>query len=116
MNRIRELRLKAGLTQKKLGEMLHLEDAAISKYEKERVPLTAKTLIELSKIFDVSVDYILCISDVRNVRGDRACVPEKRPAGQSEFEKTCAVLSEEEKKKAKEYMDFLISQRGKRTE
>lgn len=59
MNRIRDLRIAAGLTQTELGNMLNVKDAAISKYENEKIPLTAETLLKLSSIFKVSVDYLL---------------------------------------------------------
>lgn len=59
MNRIRNLRVAAGLTQTELGNMLNVKDAAISKYENEKIPLTAETLLKLSSIFKVSVDYLL---------------------------------------------------------
>lgn len=59
MNRIRMLREERGWTQAQLGEMLNVKDSAISKYETEKIPLTADTLKRLSEIFDVSVDYIL---------------------------------------------------------
>lgn len=59
MNRIRDLRVAAGLTQTELGNMLNVKDAAISKYENEKIPLTAETLLKLSSIFKVSVDYLL---------------------------------------------------------
>lgn len=63
MNRIRLLREKAGMKQSELGKLLNVKDAAISKYETGKVPLTADTLTSLSEIFNVSVDYILGLSD-----------------------------------------------------
>ncbi len=63
MNRIRLLREKAGMKQSELGKMLNVKDAAISKYETGKIPLTADTLTSLSEIFNVSVDYILGLSD-----------------------------------------------------
>lgn len=63
MNRLKLLREKQNMKQSELGKLLNVKDAAISKYESGKVPLTADTLIELSKIFHVSIDYILGISD-----------------------------------------------------
>jgi len=59
MNRLRALREEKGMKQSELGRLLNLEDAAISKYESEKVLMRSDTLIELSKIFNVSIDYIL---------------------------------------------------------
>lgn len=65
MNRIRELRKEKGWKQSELGKLLNVQEAAISKYESEKIPLTNDTLIKLSKIFDVSVDYILLLTNNR---------------------------------------------------
>lgn len=63
MNRIRSLRENMGWTQAELGEKLNVKAAAISKYEKGDVSLTDETLRQLSRIFNASVDFIICISD-----------------------------------------------------
>lgn len=59
MNKIRELREKAKMKQSDLGLLLNVKEAAISKYETGKVPLTADTIIKLSEIFHVSTDYLL---------------------------------------------------------
>lgn len=59
MNRLKELREGRGMKQSELGKLLNVQDAAISKYESGKVPLTGDTLLQLSKIFDVPIDYIL---------------------------------------------------------
>ncbi|WP_324825127.1 helix-turn-helix transcriptional regulator [Sinanaerobacter sp. ZZT-01] len=92
MNRIKMLREKKGLTQSELGKILHVKDSAISKYESEKIPLTAETLRVLSKIFNVSIDYILGMDSERHPQ------PEK-----STFDE----LSPEAKKKATEYIEML---------
>lgn len=66
MNRIKELRIEKGWTQTQLGKALNVKDSAISKYETERIPLTAETIKKLSELFNVSTDYILCLSDSPN--------------------------------------------------
>lgn len=59
MNKLKLLREQAGMTQTELGKLLNVKDAAISKYESGKVPLTGETLLQLSKIFNVSIDYLL---------------------------------------------------------
>ena len=59
MNRLKSLREERGMKQSELGQLLNVKEAAISKYESEKVLMTSDTLIELSKIFQVSIDYIL---------------------------------------------------------
>lgn len=59
MNNIKLFREQEGMTQAQLGRLLNVKDAAISKYESGKVPLTGETLLKLSKIFNVSVDDLL---------------------------------------------------------
>ena len=60
---IKNLRLSHHWTQKELSVQLSLTPKMISFYENEdRVP-PADILIKLSKIFNVSVDYLLGLSD-----------------------------------------------------
>lgn len=60
MNRLKFLREKKGMKQTELGRLLNVKDSAISKYESGKIPLTSDTLLRLSQIFDVSIDYLLC--------------------------------------------------------
>lgn len=66
MNRIKLLREERGMTQSELGKLLNVKDAAISKYESEKVPLTTETILKLADVFSVSTDYLLCYSDSRS--------------------------------------------------
>lgn len=64
--RLKNLRVERDLTQKQLANILHMQNTAISKYELgERKP-DQEILIKLAKFFDVSVDYLLGNSDIRN--------------------------------------------------
>lgn len=60
---LRELRIDKNITQKELSEKLGLSKNAICEYEKGRAEPSIQTLIELSKIFRVSVDYLVGIED-----------------------------------------------------
>lgn len=58
-NRLRELRIGAGLTQKQLADRIGVTKSVISFYElRERAP-SPDVLIKLSNIFHVSTDYLL---------------------------------------------------------
>lgn len=61
--RIQRLRKKFKMTQADLANKLGLEQAAVSKYETNRVPLTQESLLKLAQIFSVSTDYILGNND-----------------------------------------------------
>ena len=66
MNRIKELRNQKGLLQSDVAEYIGKSERIVGFYEKgERDPNT-DTLIKLSELFDVSIDYILGKSDIRN--------------------------------------------------
>jgi len=63
MNRIRQLREQRGWSQTKLGDLLKVRPAAVSKYETEIISISDTILRHLSKIFDVSIDYLLFLTD-----------------------------------------------------
>lgn len=65
--RLKDLRKEKGLTQIALQMKTGIEQALLSKFESgERVPPT-ETLIKLADFFDVSIDYILCRTDKREI-------------------------------------------------
>lgn len=57
--RLKEIRLNAGLTQKDMAEQLNCSIPVYSRYETEKRNMDYNTLIQLSKILKVSIDYIL---------------------------------------------------------
>lgn len=66
MNRIKELRNEKGLLQADVANYIGKSERMVGFYEKgERDPNT-DTLIKLSELFDVSIDYILGKSSIKN--------------------------------------------------
>ena len=65
--RIRELREDRDLTQKKLSEALNCSQQVYSNYELGQRDIQTDILIKLSSLYDVSVDYILEISDNQEI-------------------------------------------------
>lgn len=61
--RIRDLREDRDKTQKELAQELHCSQQVYSNYELGQRDIPTDILIKLSKYYDVSVDYILGISD-----------------------------------------------------
>ncbi len=57
--RIAALRREAGMSQAQLAQALQISPSAVGMYEQGRREPSADTLVELSRIFSVSVDYIL---------------------------------------------------------
>lgn len=66
MNRIKKLREEFKYTQQDLADKLNGSKSVIGLYENETRKPSMEVLIKLSEIFDCSIDYILCKTDVRN--------------------------------------------------
>lgn len=63
--KIRELRNRAGLTQKELAEKLHKSESAIRMWELGKSEPDLQSINELAEIFNVSVDYIIGDDETR---------------------------------------------------
>lgn len=65
MNRIKELRLRKELKQVELAEIIGMSQSSLSGYESGKIEPDQETLIRLSEFFDVSIDYLLGISELK---------------------------------------------------
>ena len=66
-NRLKELRKSRGYTQISLQMQTGIEQALLSKFENgDRIPPT-ETLLRLAEFYNVSIDYILCRTDVPEI-------------------------------------------------
>ncbi len=63
--RVKELRKKHKISQKKLGEYLGISDRAVSKWETGLSTPSGQNMIHLSKIFNVPVEYFLGKDEIR---------------------------------------------------
>ena len=61
--RLKELREEKGLTQKELAQALHLHSVTYLHYEKEQREPPLSVLADMALFFDVSVDYLLGLSN-----------------------------------------------------
>ncbi len=57
--RLKELRLKKGISQLRLAMDLNMNQNSISRYENHEREADYETLIRLADYFNVSVDYLL---------------------------------------------------------
>lgn len=64
-DRLKTLRKEKGLTQTKLGEMLNYGYTAIANYESGRNQPSISDLKKIAAVFNVSMDYLLCVNDIR---------------------------------------------------
>ena len=63
-DRLKELRLKKGVTQEEVGKVIGVAKATIMKYEKGLVKNLKRNKIEiLAKYFDVTPSYLMCLED-----------------------------------------------------
>ena len=63
--RLRDLREDSDLTQSEVAGMLHIRQNTYSQYENGQRQIPIECLITLSKFYNVSVDYILGLTDVK---------------------------------------------------
>lgn len=66
MNRIKKLREEKGIFQKDLAKLLKVSIPAINYYENEKRAMDTETASTLADYFNVSVDYLLGKSNIRN--------------------------------------------------
>lgn len=61
--RILKVRKNAGLSQEQFGELFGVSRQSVSKWEANQSLPETTTIIKIAKTFDVSADYLLCISN-----------------------------------------------------
>lgn len=64
-DRLKELREESELTQEQLGKLINVTKQAVSNYENNENEPTLDTLVKISDIFNVSLDYLLCRTNQR---------------------------------------------------
>jgi len=92
LNRIKELRLEKNISQIDLAKLLNTSQQSVSFYEMGKRDPDTKTLGILSDFFNVSIDYLLCKSDVKK--------PEKLLDDYN-------MLSEDSKQQLEKYIELL---------
>lgn len=64
--RLRELRMYAGLTQNDLAHLLHITREAYTMYETGKRQLSYDSLCKIADYYHVSTDYLLNRSSIKN--------------------------------------------------
>ena len=59
LTRLKELREKAGISQKKLAESIGVSQQSINKYENHNIEPDIETLIRIADYFSTSIDYLV---------------------------------------------------------
>jgi|SRR5690625_2543018 len=65
--RLRALREQNNFEQKDMGKKLNITASAYGFYEQGRNEPSLQTLVEIAKIFDVSTDYLLGLSNTEKI-------------------------------------------------
>lgn len=63
--RIRDLREDADKTQVEIAEYLHMQRSVYRRYESGEREIPTWAVIKLAKLYDVTTDYLLGLSDKR---------------------------------------------------
>lgn len=121
MNRIKELRMHAGMSQADLASRLQCTPGAVSKWENGQRKIPGLTLTLLCEIFGCSTDYLLGLSDINSKK--------PAPAIRGGLEENTALfkrvqeanelflgLDTEGQAQALAYLTFLAGQQDKRPE
>lgn len=58
-NKLEDLKQEHNLKSKELAEMLSISESKYSEWEKDKVPIPTKRLIQLANYYKVNIDYIL---------------------------------------------------------
>ena len=66
MNRLRELRIERELLQSDIAKLINKSERTVGFYETGERDMNTETLAILANFFNVSIDYLLGKSDIRN--------------------------------------------------
>lgn len=69
--RLHELRSNSGLRQQDVAEKLGISYVTLSGYEIGRNEASAEALVRLANVYDVSLDYLMCRTDVSDTPNDK---------------------------------------------
>lgn len=105
MLRLKELREKKRLNQEGLALKLNVSQSTISAYEVgERTP-DLETLIAIANLFDVSIDYLVGLSEIRSSITNDTLLPDE-----IEYLSKYRKANNLSREKIKSYMDGLLNQ------
>lgn len=62
-NRLKELRQSSGMSQQQVAERLQIKQQSYARYENGTGEPNLQTVTEIARIFDVSCDYLLGLTD-----------------------------------------------------
>ena len=106
MNRLKLLREEKKLNQNEVGKYLGITGQAYGLYENEKRTINNETLIKLADYFEVSTDYLLGKSDIRNPEKGVDFDPDKLRIGLSK--KDYENITDEQMKQIEELAKVIL--------
>lgn len=108
MNRLKFLRNEKGENLEKIAKYLDVSIQTISNYENGKREMTPDTIIKLAEYFNVSTDYLLGKSDIRNPNTQKDDILNEAMIGMSkeDYEK----LTDVQKKQIRDFAIFIKNQ------
>lgn len=98
--RLKKLRKERGLLQKDIAQILNITTSAYGYYEQDKRDPDTKTLRILADFYNVSVDYLLGRTNIRNPYDDISSISSKEFSDIDE-------LSPESKKELEKFIELL---------
>lgn len=108
MNRLKELRIEKGLLQSDIAKIINKGERTVGFYETGERDMNTETLAILSDFFNVSIDYLLGKSDVRDPGKQIDDILNEAMIGMSKEE--YEALNETQKKQIRDFAIFVKNQ------
>ncbi len=103
--RLKMLRKQKNITQSDLAQTLNYGYTAISNYESGRNEPSITDLKKIASFFDVSMDSLLCVNDVKN-----PYTPKADDTPDEEFLQKYSKLTPERREQYNSLLDWVLSQ------
>ncbi len=103
MNRLKQLRLERGLLQSDIAKVIKKSERIVGFYETGERDMNTETLSILADFFNVSIDYLLGKTNIKNIEDEFKFAYHKEIEG----------LTEEEIKEALEFYKMIKNRRKK---
>ena len=109
-NRLRDLRTEKKILQNDLAKVLNYGCTAISNYESGRNEPSISDLKKIAEYFDVSMDYLLCVNDVKNPYAKR-----DYPESFDHLKNIYSALDEEDRKTINDFALWLYEKSSQKS-
>lgn len=108
MNRLKELRIEKELLQSDIAKIINKGERTVGFYETGERDMNTETLAILSDFFNVSIDYLLGKTDIRNPGKQIDNILNEAMIGMSKEE--YEALNETQKKQIRDFAIFVKNQ------